>query len=613
TSLVAHIRFEILLPFQDFRVPTGYPVTMADWQWISFPTFVKLAKGADDGALERKLEDFMARHFSESSARDARLRLKPIEDVYLSGPVDPAFVTGNRAYLNGLLGIAGLILVLSIFNFTNLTAVQALRRGREVGVRKVLGADRRQLRRQLIGETVVSALAGVTIAVVLLSIAASVAPDWLGVPRALTLLEQPAWITVLVLAGPALGLIGGLYPALMLSRLDIVNAIRQKLVGHGRIAAVRNTLVVIQFSIAAGLIVASIVVSQQLRFIATANLGFDREHVVTVQTEGEQMRSMWPVLRDRLNTNPHVISVTSSGHLMDGHQGSMPMVPDGVEPEDARAMNLYGVNFGFVETMGLTVIEGRSHDLAMETDSADGIVINRAAADYLAATAPGWSEPLGKRLQVGQIMQGQVIGVVEDFHFASLHNQIEPLVMIIPRANMDNVLIRVGPGKLEETLASLSATWMSVMPDAPFDYGFLDQHLQRLYEKELVFLRLVSTFSMLAILIACLGLYGLVSFICTIRTKEVAVRKVLGARVVEIVSQILRPFALYILIANVLAWPVSWYALDRWLTGFAYHIDVGPAVFVVAALTSLVVGLVTVVFKTIRAALANPTESLGVE
>ena len=138
------------------------------------------------------------------------------------------------------------------------------------------------------------------------------------------------------------------------------------------------------------------------------------------------------------------------------------MVPDGIEPDEARAMSLYGVNFGFVETMGLTLIAGRSHDITMETDSADGIVINRAAADYLAATAPGWEEPLGKRLQVGQIMQGQVIGIVEDFHFASLHTQIEPLVMIIPRANMDNVLIRVRPGDLDETLASLSATWMSV-------------------------------------------------------------------------------------------------------------------------------------------------------
>ena len=290
---------------------------------------------AADGALEQKLGDFMARHFSESSARDARLRLKPIEDVYLSGPVDPAFVTGNRAYLSGLLGIAGLILVLSIFNFTNLTAVQALRRGREVGVRKVLGADRRQLRRQLIGETVVSALAGVAIAVVVLGIAASVAPDWLGVPRALALLNQPEWIAVLILAGPALGLIGGLYPSLMLSRLDIVDAIQQKLTGRGRIAAVRNTLVVIQFGIAAGLIVASIVIGQQLRFIATADLGFDQEHVVTIQTEGEQLSTLWPTLRDQLTENPHVVSVTSSGHLMDGHQGSMPMVPDGIEPDEA--------------------------------------------------------------------------------------------------------------------------------------------------------------------------------------------------------------------------------------------------------------------------------------
>jgi putative ABC transport system permease protein len=185
--------------------------------------------------------------------------------------------------------------------------------------------------------------------------------------------------------------------------------------------------------------------------------------------------------------------------------------------------------------------------------------------------------------------------------------------MIIPRANMDNVLIRVRPGNLDQVLASLSASWKTVLPDVPFDYGFLDEHLQDLYQKEQVFLRLVSTFSILAILIACLGLYGLVSFICTIRTKEIAVRKVLGARVGEIVSQILKPFGAYILIANAVAWPLAWFALGRWLNGFAYHVDVGPAVFVVAAATSLSVGFLTVVMKTVRAALASPAASLAVE
>lgn len=607
-----HIRMEIVLPFDAFRVPSGYPVTLDDWQWISFPTFIRLVPGADPGALRDRLGAFMERHFPERSARVARLELQPIADVYLNGPVDPAFVRGNAAYLDGLRLVALLILVLSVFNYANLSSVQTLRRTRELGIRKALGASGGGLFARLASEAILLAAAGALFAVVLVFAAGRWAPDWVGADLAAATMLRPVWIAAFLAGAPLLGLLAGLYPALMAFRLDAGRSLKETLSGSGRLSIVRRSLVVLQFAIAVGLITAGLVISQQLRFISETDLGFEREHVLSVQLEGERMRTAWPAIRAELLSNPNVVNVAATGHLMDGDQGSVPMRPEGA-PDEARAMNLYGIGYDFVETMGLEVVRGRDFDRAMPADSADAVLINESAARYFAAVAPGWEDPLGRWVGVSDIMEGRVIGVVRDFHFASVHQPIEPLVMIVPRADMDNVLVRVEPGSTDAVVASVGASWNRAVPDVPFDYEYLDDHLARLYAQEQVFRRLVTLFAALSVLIAALGLYGLAGFVCTVRTREIAIRKALGARVDQAITLLLRPFGLYLLLAVLLAWPLSWFLLDRWLDGFELRMGPEPSAFVAAGLIALTIGLVTVVGKTWKTAQSDPATVLASE
>jgi putative ABC transport system permease protein len=608
---VSHLRFDFLVSFATFRVPHGYPVTLDDWRWSSFHTYVLLTEDADPRALEAQFPAFLRANLSEEQVHETQLHLQPLTDIYLGQPQHPAMAAGNPTYLYGLGSVAVLLLLLACFNFTNLATAHAIRRGKEVGIRKAIGAHRGQLARQFLGEAVLVALAALVVAAFLVGGALNLSESLVGWTFAwdrgsLALLALPVLLAV------GAGLAAGSYPAFVLSRSRPARALKGEttgLFGHGRL---RGTLVVLQFAIAVALIAGSLVVGQQMRFIQEKELGFDREQVVALHALGPEIDARYPAMREALLQNPRVLRVTKGGHLFDGDQGSVPMYPEGTGGEALRRMSIYSLYYDFVETLGLEVVAGRAPSEAFASDSS-AIMLNEAAAAVLAAELPGWENPVGKRLRVGDIMEGEVVGVVEDFHYASLHAEIEPLVLHFPRAFVDKVFVRVRPSNAADLLASLERDWARVAPDLPFHYTFLDDHVQQLYRADERFARLTTLFTILTLVVAALGLYGLVAFVTQRRTKEIGVRKVLGASVQSLVALLSKQFLLYVLLANLLAWPLAYVAMDRWLDGFAYRVGLGPGAFVLAGLATVVLALAAMSAHTLRAATANPVTTLRTE
>lgn len=296
------------------------------------------------------------------------------------------------------------------------------------------------------------------------------------------------------------------------------------------------------------------------------------------------------------------------GGLLDGRNGSVPIYTKETEDREGYPMSIYGVQFGYFETLGVKFLKGRPFSRSFSTDSARGIVLNESAVD-----AFGWKEPIGRTLRIGDIKEGEVVGVVKDFNFASLHRKIQPLVMYIPPSNMENLFVRLRPGNMDATLASLEKTWKAVVPDFPFQFFFLDQHLQSLYQTDQRFYRLVTIFTFLTIVIACLGLYGLISYFIERRTKEIGIRKVLGATIPQITYLVSKRFLLLVLIANVIAWPASWVLMQQWLKNFAYQADIGIGVFLASGFLAIGIACLTMSYKSIRAARMNPAKSLRTE
>lgn len=604
-----HLPFDALVPFAAFRVPPGYTVTLDDWGWGSFHTYLLLDAESDPAALEAQFPALIEAHFPPEVAQGTRLGVQPITDIYLdtiyqdySGVV----ASGNVIWLYGLGVIGMLLLVIAGFNYINLATAQAIGRAREVGVRKAIGAGRRALVGQFMGEAMLMCGASTVIGVLLALLFLKGPAEAFGVDVAvrasdLGLLLAGGAGTVLVLSGLA-----GSYPALVLARFDPIRVLKGPLPTGVAGSGVRRTLVVGQFAASMVLVVGTFIIMRQMDYVRTKDLGFDQEQVVALHLTGDAYSAYYERIRDRLIQNPRVASV-SAGDLFDGTVGSVPIYSSAVEnpnPE-GTVMNIFGIHFGFLETVGIDVVQGRGLTRSMPSDSARGIILNQAAVD-----AFGWDEPIGKPVRVFNIREGEVIGVVENFHFASLREAVAPLVMYLPRANMGNVLVRMAPGDPGAALDALRGDWNAVVPNLPFDYAFLDDHVDQMYRAEARFARLTHLFAGIAILVACFGLYGLVALAVRQRTRELAIRKVLGGSLSHLIRIVAGRFVGLVALACVIAGPVAYAAGQRWLQDFAYRADLGPGLFLGAGMLILGVATIAVSVQSVRAALVDPAPVL---
>ena len=526
-----HFNFDFIISFDSFRVPAGYPVTLESWGWVSFHTYVKLSEEADPADLEQRFTEFLKTNMGEEVGGNRLLHLQPLDEIYLSSGLRNASSdvrSGNRAYILGLSAIAIFLLLIACFNYMNLSTAQAMRRSKEVGVRKTLGAGRKALIWQFLFESVLLTFLSVAIALALLEPVLKMVSSFFGVGLSLTPADYQILIPVFTLLSIFAGVAAGFYPSFMLSKYHPSKALKGIVDGKSSGFDVRKVLVVLQFTIAIVLISGSLIIRNQVQFIQQKDLGFNEDQVVVLHMDGAELNRQYRIIKNELMQNPNVLNASMGAGLLDGDNGTVPIFPAGDDPE-GYPMNIYGVHFDYFETLDVSLTEGRSFNESFQTDSADGIILNRAAVD-----AFGWDDPIGMELRVDEIMDGRVIGVTENFHFASLHSEIQPLVMYIPPTNMEKLFVRIRPGNVAETVESLQQTWNNVVPDFPFSLVFLDDHLNRLYQTDQLFLRLLSIFTFLTVLVACMGLYGLTSFVVQRRSKEIGVRKIMGAKVAQI-------------------------------------------------------------------------------
>jgi len=402
-----------------------------------------------------------------------------------------------------------------------------------------------------------------------------------------------------------IGILGGLYPAVFLSGLNPHLAIKDKHSLQHRSGGIsfRKAVIVFQFFVTAALIAGSLSIKRQLEFIRSKDLGYNKEGVIVLHVPDQDMRRLYPALRNKISANASVLGVSASRDLFDGQQGntSLEVIGSSEEPENINMLRMYP---NFVETMGIEMAIGRTFNEPF-TDSTS-FIVNESAVKML-----GWKENdvIGKKIR-SYFQNGEVIGVVKDFHFSSLHSTIAPLIMLVPRTQVEFLYVRIAPGDLNETLSSLQSDWKAIAPHLPFDYIMLDEHVAQMYGQDQRLSQLTMIFCGLSVFLACLGLFGIISLMAKARTKEIGIRKVLGASVSSITGLLSGQFMLLVLIAAFISLPVAYYFLDQWLNDFAYRISMPIDLLIVSVVLSAVLAGIAVSFRSIKAAMANPVNSL---
>jgi putative ABC transport system permease protein len=536
------------------------------------------------------------------------LLLEPLRRVYLYSTRDGS-KTPNITYIYTFSVVALFILLIAGFNFVNLTTARASERAKEVGLRKVVGAERQQLARQFIGESVVLCLIAFLFC---LGLTSALLPAFNNVASNVisrTIFSHPQYLLVLLGVALAVGILAGIYPALVLSSFKPVETLKGRFATGTRGVLLRRGLVVIQFTISIGLIIGTIVVYSQMKYMRNADLGFNKDQKMIIDTEGDDARTAF---RNAVASLPNVKSVSMSGSVPGGgNPGAYSKVQNAKGEMQIANLDLYFVDFDYIPQYQMKFLAGRPFSRDYGSDTTQAMVVNEAAMKLFGYRRP--QDMIGRNFdQWGR--KGQIIGVVKDFHFHGLQEEIKPLSIRIEPGGCSLVTAVVPSGSsLPGTIASIEKEWKRLLPNRPFSYYFLDEFFDRQYRAEQRFGNLFLDFAVLAILISCLGLLGLASYSTVQRTKEIGIRKVLGASVGGIVGLLSREFVLLVGVSFVVAAPIAWFLMHRWLNGFAYKIGLGWWIFAVAGLSALMIALVTVSYQAIRAAIANPIKSLRTE
>ena len=446
----SHLDFDFLISFTTFKVPFGYPVTLESWGWISFHTYLLLKEGTNVAAFNTKLNDFAKRHIYVDREVRASFGLQSLSSIYFhsNGMMNTGENNkGSLTYTYSLSFIAFLILLIAGFNFMNISTARSIKRAKEVGVRKVLGAKRQNLIIQFIGETLLNSLISLVFAVFLFELTRNSLFYYLEWDFGFAYTDY--WILLPILLGITmlLGVLAAIYPAIILSNYKPSRVLKGLIKKSGSEMNVRKVLIIFQFAITVGLIISSLVITRQMDYIQNKNLGYDKEQLVYLQMRSDNFLQRYSVAQKILGQNPNVISITA-GDAMDGDYGSVPMTPTGTE--QGIAMNMMGGYLNYFTTLGIDFVAGRDFSAQHPIDTATGIIINESALRTFA-----WKEPLGQKLQVNSNINGEIIGVVKDFHFNSLHDPVEPMVIVVPRTHMRNIILRVNPIKDVKKLIKL--------------------------------------------------------------------------------------------------------------------------------------------------------------
>lgn len=605
----SHIQFDFLAPM--VTAMEVYPTfeTWWDLNWVY--TYVRVGNGPLRAPDKSETASFFSKYAGKGLAENTGLNFQPLTQIHLySSQIDQNTTAGvTNLYLFGSVGI--FILILACINFINLSTARSELRRKEIGVRKTLGAARRQLIAQFLMESFLTAGIVLFLSFAITFVAQSYASRYLNDVAVLYSL----WLMPLVFVGAVLliGILAGLYPAVFLSGFHPVQSLRPRQGGKGfRNLNVRQVLVVFQFTISIALIAGTLVVRKQLAYFENADLGYTMDQLITIPVDDRELQSKMPILKEAVAAQAGVAGVTASGESMPAIMNyRLGFSWEGIPEDEKRGIDVITIDYDYFDVLEVSMLEGRNISRRFGTDDSLAYIINEAARKMM-----GVKEAVGQEIVVGG-RRGTVVGVVKDIHHYSLHRKVEPIAYFPrpggSRISPDNLIIKVSGSAIGTTMASVKKVWETFSTDRPFEYHFADQDFSKAYEREEQFLQLFEIFSALAIIIACLGLMGLSSFVVSRRSKEIGIRKVMGATASQILVMLTKGFSMPVLIAFILAVPCVYYAMTRWLDKFAYKVTIDPDVLILSGLMAWVVAFSFIAFQSIRAARVNPAKTLKEE
>lgn len=606
----SHFKFDFIVSFETLDNPNVLRDRLRkSWIWNPSWTYVLLNEDVKPETLEAQFPAFVAKYFPESRRDRVKLFLQPLTDIHLYSKLDYEMgPNGDVVYVYIFTTVALFILAISYINFMNLSTARASTRAKEIGIRKVLGGNRSQLVGQLLNESLLANFIAIVLSLPLTYLFLKMLKGLLGKELLLDLNQLPIGLAEVVAFFLVMSFIGGIYPAVFMSSLKPLQVIKSGRINESLyMLSIRKLMVIGQFTLSIVLIVGTMVASQQFKFLQDRPLGFDADKVVLLPSLRSPIMEHYQALKGRLLERPEIHSMTTVEDVpgMKYQTGGYRFR----EGEDEQQIPRLVVYDDFLETMGIELAAGRDYENEFQQDSDESVIINETLAKQL-----GWTPEEA----VGQSFSGEtIVGVTRDFHFASLHSLMGPFVMEKVSNDLEDlafssryIAVRIDGGKIDATLSYIESQWFSFAPDTPFEYHLLDETLSEQYTAESLLGKLTGVFSVLSILIACMGLYGLSSFSAQRRIKEIGIRKVIGASTQNLVLLLSSSFMKLVLMAILLAWPIAYFVLDRWLEEFAYKVSLSMMPFLAAGLCAFLIVVLTVSYQAIKTSRVNPVESL---
>jgi putative ABC transport system permease protein len=594
------IQFQALLSFKILE--RSSPNQVNSWNNILFQTYLLFSEINDSEEIESKMSQFMYSRYSgyeqwpQSRKDQLEFSLRPFNSLYFDMDWGDAMLHGNIQNVTIFTTVALFVLCIAVINFMNLSTAIGSVRGREVGMRKILGSSKGQLLRQFLAESVFLIFGSAILAFVFVVLMKESFFGLIGKHIDLGYMLNPFIFLVFLVAVIFIGLISGLYPALYLSSFRPADVLQGKIRKGSKGGVFGKALILLQFSISIILIIGTATVGRQLEFIRNKDLGFDKNQILWFEAS-RAFQAKADVLKAKLREHPNIENIATSNYTKPGVQS----VWGRNWNDKLMDLDVFLVDPDYIDTMGLEIVDGRN--FLKGSDAARAHILNESAVREFGMESP-----------VGEVISGNtIVGVVKDFHFRSLHHEIGPLLLAYQRDANPIVNVRISTDNISKTIADIKRAYGELTPGVPFEYHFFDESFEALYQREQKFEKLFFFFSAFAVFIACLGLFGLASFMAEQRTKEIGIRKMLGASAGNVVLLLSKEFIKWVILANIIAWPVAYFTMNKWLQDFAYRISIGLWIFVVSAALALFIALITVSYQSIKTALADPVKSLRYE
>ena len=612
----SHVDFDMLISISSFPNEE-----FNDWRSNYLFTYILAAENTTRNDLEEKLKTFVSRrlepHYGDLLSQGLgihevlKMHIFPITDIHLHpSPNWEIGAGGNMTSVYIFSSIAVLILIIACINFMNLSTAGANKRAKEVGLRKTIGAFKNQLRIQFIQESVLVAISALFFAIAFVSLFIPASNKIFDDTLSMNSLLQFKNLIMLIGTTLFVGFLAGLYPAFYLTKFEPMGILKSSpKLGNGKSIFQRN-MVMIQFIISITLIIGTLTIYKQMEYIQSKSLGFDKENVVLIPVRSQQVVQSYESFRNELLRHSQIQSLAVSSDLPGETFYSNTNFVSKERIDEPVSLIVLMTDFEFVGTYRMDLAAGRIFSKEFGSDTAGTLMLNEAAAQRF-----GWTpeEAIGKDLLYFRRSIGKIVGVVKDFNYRSLHTTVEPMALILDPDDIRAISVRIQSGDIKRTIDLIEQKWGAAFPGELFEFSFLDNRINQLYENDVKMQNIFIIFSCFSIFVACLGLFGLSIFIAAERTKEIGIRKVLGASISKIILLLSKEFLIWIIISNVIAWPLAWFIMNNWLQNFAYRVDIGIWVFVLSASLALIIALATVSYQSIRAALANPVESLRYE